>query len=188
MKTFNLIIAGVGGQGIITLISILDEACLVEGYDVKSSELHGLSQRGGSVLTHVRFGEKVYSPLVREGAADLIIGLEAAEGLRWLSFSNKNTKVLINKYFLPYQSGLPSAEIEKKLKEIAKNNLYLVAASGICKEKLEKEVVSGIYLLSLAANKKLVPIKPRSIMTAMKKLIPKKFLDLNIRAFELAKS
>jgi len=75
-KTFNIIISGVGGQGVITLLSLIDEASFIEGYDVKSSELHGLSQRGGSVEAHIRFGKKVYSPLISLGSADLVISLE----------------------------------------------------------------------------------------------------------------
>ena len=81
-KNFNIILTGVGGQGIITLLSVIDEAAFVEGYDIKSSELHGLSQRGGSVEAHIRFGKKVYSPMVSNGKADLIIALEALEALR----------------------------------------------------------------------------------------------------------
>ena len=76
-KDFNIIISGVGGQGIITLTRILTEAALIEKYDIKSSELHGRSQRGGSVESHIRFGRKIYSPLVKRGGSDLIISLEA---------------------------------------------------------------------------------------------------------------
>jgi indolepyruvate ferredoxin oxidoreductase beta subunit len=75
-KTFNLIVNGVGGQGVITLLTLIDEAAMADGYDVRSSELHGLSQRGGSVQTHVRFGKKVNSPLIENGKADLVISLE----------------------------------------------------------------------------------------------------------------
>lgn len=82
IKNFNIILVGVGGQGIITLTRILAQAALIERYDVKTSELHGLSQRGGSVEAHVRFGAKIYSPLVKRAGADLIISLEIQETLR----------------------------------------------------------------------------------------------------------
>ena len=186
-NNFNIIISGVGGQGVITLISLIDQAALIEGYDLKSSELHGLSQRGGSVLTHVRFGKKVYSPLVERGQADLIIGLELLEGLRTLNFANKDAAVLINKYIFPVLGGLPREEIIKKLNETAGKKLYLIEASEICKEKLEKEVVSGIYLLGYACYKKLIPLKEGSFLKAIEKLIPEKYLDLNKKAFQLAK-
>lgn len=187
-KNFNLILAGVGGQGLITLVNLITEAAFIDGYDVKSSELHGLSQRGGSVLTHVTFGKKVYSPLVEAGEAQLIMGLEIMEGLRALNFGNKNTKVVVNKYFVPFQNGLSEDETEKLLKTAVGKNLHLVPASDICKEKLEKEVVSSIYLLGYAVNKKLMPLKSESIKQAIKKVIPERYFDLNIKALELSKA
>ena len=82
MDNFNIIVNGVGGQGVITLLSLIAEAAFVEGYDIKSSELHGLSQRGGSVETHIRFGKKVNSPLIPNGKADLILSLETLEAFQ----------------------------------------------------------------------------------------------------------
>lgn len=187
-KTFNIIIKGVGGQGIITLLSIIDEAAFIDGYDIKSSELHGLSQRGGSVEAHIRFGKKIYSPLVSSGQADLIIGLEILEGLRGFSQANNETKFLINEYSLPFLKSLKKEEISEKLKIIPKNNLYLVPASEICKKEFNNEVVSGIYLLGYAIYKKLIPLKAGSVLKAIEKIIPKKYLKLNIKAFELVKS
>lgn len=185
-KNFNIIISGVGGQGLITLVKIIAEAAFIDGKDVKSSELHGLSQRGGSVLTHIKFGKKIYSPLVEQGQSDLIIGLELLEGLRALSFSNKETDVLINKYSLPILGGLPKEEIIKRLEENVNKKLYLVLASDICKEKLGEEVVSGIYLLGYAVNKNLIPIKKETFLQAIKNIIPEKYQELNIKAFQLA--
>ncbi len=175
-KNFNIIISGVGGQGLITLVQIINEAAFIEGYDVKSSELHGLSQRGGSVLTYIRFGKKIYSPLVENGKANLIIGMEETEGLRVLNFGNKNTGILINRYFAPIPGGLPQEEVVKKLQEFAGKNLYLVKASD----------PANVYLLGYAINKKLMPLKAESILAAIKNVIPEKFLDLNIKALELA--
>lgn len=186
-KNFNIIISGVGGQGLITLVKIIAEAAFLDGKDVKSSELHGLSQRGGSVLTHIRIGKKVYSPLVEAGRADLIIGTELLEGLRAFNFGNKETNVLVNKYSLPIAGGLASEESIKKLEEIFGKKLFLVAASDICKEKLGKEVVSGIYILGYAVEKELIPIKKEAFLEAIKNVIPEKYLELNIKAFELVK-
>lgn len=187
-KIFNIIITGVGGQGLITLVQVINEAAFIEGLDVKSSELHGLSQRGGSVITHIRFGKKVYSPLVKAGGADLIIGLEEIEGLRGQTFFGPETKFLVNKYYAPFLGAMPENEVVQNLSEIAGENLHLVPASEICRKKLQKEVVSAIYLLGYAVNKKLMPLKSELLLQAIKKVISEKYLDLNIKAFELAKA
>jgi indolepyruvate ferredoxin oxidoreductase beta subunit len=184
-NNFNIIVNGVGGQGIITLLSVIVEAALVEGYDVKSSELHGLSQRGGSVETHIRFGKKIYSPLISVGKADLIISLEMLEALRETAKSGKNTKFLINEYVSLFQGSLSKEEIKKQLDNL-KNELYLVPASEICKEKLQNEVVGTIYLLGYAVNKELILLKRESVLQAIKNVIPEKYQELNINAFNLA--
>jgi indolepyruvate ferredoxin oxidoreductase beta subunit len=183
-KTFNVIISGVGGQGVITLLSLIDEAAFIEGYDIKSSELHGLSQRGGSVEVHVRFGKKVHSPLITFGSADLVISLEMLEGLRELMRAGENTKFLINEYCLPFQGSLTKEEIKNHFAGI-KDRLHLVAASDICKEKLQNEVVSTVYLLGYAVDKKLIPIKKESVIKAIESIVPEKYRELNIKAFEL---
>ncbi len=183
-KTFNIIIAGVGGQGIITLLQVMDEAAFVEGFDIKSSELHGLSQRGGSVEAHIRFGKKVYSPMVSNGSADLILALEALEGLRESSKAGKQTKILVNEYFLPFLNSPAKEDIIKQLGE-TKKDFYLVSASKDCKEKLQNEIVCTLYLLGYAVVKKLLPLKKESVLRAIKNVIPEKYLDLNIKAFEL---
>lgn len=184
-KTFNLIINGVGGQGVITLLSLICESALIEGYDVRSSELHGLSQRGGSVETHIKFGKKVYSPLISNGESDLIISLEMLEALRSAIRSGNTTKILINDFVSVFQGGLGKEEIKKHLSEL-KNEQYIVSASDVCKEKLQNEVVSTTYLLGYAINKNLIPIKKESVLSAIEKTIPEKYRELNIKAFNLA--
>ena len=186
MENFNLILTGVGGQGIITLVSILDEACLNQGYDVKSSELHGLSQRGGSVIIHVRFGKKVYSPLVSLGRADLIIGLELVETLKDAYFAGPKTAFLVNEYSMGYPGYPAKPEILDSLSKIAKGRLHIIQASEICKKELDKEVVAGIYLLGYAVKNNLIPLKKESFEKALETVIPSKYLDLNLKAFNLA--
>lgn len=183
-KTFNLIITGVGGQGIITLLQVIDEAAFIEGYDIRSSELHGLSQRGGSVEAHVRFGKKVYSPMVSNGQADLIMALEALEGLRESAKAGKQTKLLINEYFLPFLNSPSKEEIMQQLNS-TKKEVYLVPASEDCVNKLQNEVVCTLYLLGYAVGKKLMPLKKESALKAIKNIIPQKYLDLNVNAFKL---
>jgi indolepyruvate ferredoxin oxidoreductase beta subunit len=185
-KTFNIILTGVGGQGIITLLQVLDEAAFIEGYQVKSSELHGLSQRGGSVEAHVRFGinKEVFSPMVSNGQVDLILSLEILEGLREAIKANKQTKLLVNEYFLPFLNTPSKEEITNQLKSL-KNELHLVPASQICKDKLQSEVVCTIYLLGYASNKGLLPIQKQSLLQAVKNVIPEKYRELNINALNL---
>ena len=188
METFNLILTGVGGQGIITLVSILDEACLIQGYDVKSSELHGLSQRGGSVITHIRFGKKVYSPMVSNSQADLIISTELLETLRDARFASSKTIFLINKHSVGFTGYLPEPEIMGALSKVAKNNLHIVNASEICKKELDKDVLAGVYLLGYAVYKNLIPLRPESVLRAFEIVIPEKYREINIKAFNLAQN
>lgn len=185
-KDFNIIISGVGGQGLITLIRIIAEAALIEDYEVRTSELHGLSQRGGSVETHVRFGKEVYSPLVSLGKADLILGLEMLEALR-SPYANQNTIFLVNKNYVSFPGSPPEKEIIKKIKKFGKR-LHLIPASEICQKELGLEVVSGIYLLSYGVFKKLIPLKPNSILKAIRKVIPVKYLEINEKTFQLGKA
>lgn len=177
-----------GGQGIITLTRLLSEAALIEGFDVKTSELHGLSQRGGSVETHVRIGKEIYSPLVKQAGADLVISLEAQESLRACQYGNsKQTVFLVNdliKPILTVSKSFSSRAVEAELKKFSKK-VILVSASKIAKEKLGNDVLSGIYLLGLAVFKKLIPLKPNSIIQAIEKIIPGKHLEINKKAFEL---
>ncbi len=183
-KNFNLILTGVGGQGLITLLHLIDDAALIEGHDVKSSELHGLSQRGGSVEAHVRFGKKVYSPMVADGEVDLIMGFEVLEAVRRLNKAGKNTKLLVNEYFFPLLDYPPKEELIGQLKD-SKKDLYLVAASNECQEKLQNGIVSTLYLLGYAVANKLIPLKKESVISSIKNNIPQKYLDINIKAFEL---
>ncbi|MDP2909679.1 MAG: indolepyruvate oxidoreductase subunit beta [bacterium] len=187
MKTFNIVIAGVGGQGVITLAQLIAEAAFAEGKDVKTSETHGLSQRGGSIESHIRFGEKVYSPLTAQGEADLILSLEILETLRKLKYASKETVFLINGYSISYPGSPSDEEIGKMMEEI-KNRKFIVPASRICQEKFQKDVLSGVYLLGFAVHNNLIPLKPESVLMAIENLIPKKHLETNKQAFELAKS
>lgn len=185
-KNFKIVIIGVGGQGIITLLSLIVESAFIEGCDVKSSELRGLSQRGGSVDAHIIFGKKVYSPLIPPGRANLIIGLEMLESLRGSVYADKESKFLVNNYISPFLGISKKEEILSGLQKIAKNKLYLAPATEICKDKLQNEVVAALYLLGYAVHKNLMPLKGESVLEAIKKVIPNKYQELNIKAFQLA--
>lgn len=184
---FNIVICGAGGQGLITLLQIIAEAAVNEGYDVRTSELHGLSQRGGSVEVHIRFGKKIYSPIVARGKADLILALEIHESLRVIHFANQKTKFLIDKYAIPIllQKNISENQILSGLRTVSRF-IDLIPAFDICKKELGTGVTAGIYLLTLASFKKLLPLNPQSISKAIQKIIPEKYLELNQKTFKLA--
>jgi indolepyruvate ferredoxin oxidoreductase beta subunit len=188
-EQFNMVIVGTGGQGLITLLQIAAEAALSSGFDIRTSELHGLSQRGGSVEVHIRFGRKIYSPLISRGGADLILGLEIQESLRGAYFASSQTRFLIDKYLVPIPSQKPFSETQilQILKKISRE-VKLLPAFEICQKEFGTGVTAGIYLLSLASFKGLVPLKPNLILQAIKKVIPGKYLDLNLKTFKLAKT
>lgn len=189
IEKFDIVIVGTGGQGLITLIQILAEAAIIEGYDVKTSELHGLAQRGGSVETHARFGKKVFSPLVKQGGADLVLALEAQEALKACYLGSEETKTLflVNDFFVPIPGRvlLKRENILKIIKKFSKK-VILISAGDICEKGIGKSVVAGVFLICLSSLKKIIPLKPTSILKAIGRVIPKKYLDLNKKAFELA--
>ena len=188
INQFSIVIVGTGGQGLITLLQIIAEAALASGFDVKTSELHGLSQRGGSVEVHIRFDKKIYSPLVSQGKADLIIALEMQEALKAAHFAGPKTTFLITRHIvsIPLQKPFSEAQISRILKKITKR-AKVIPAAEICKKELGTIVVAGIYLLSLASFKNLIPLKPALILKTIEKVIPPKYLELNKKTFALAK-
>jgi len=184
-KNFNIVILGVGGQGLMTLLRVLSEAAFANGLDVKTSELHGLSQRGGSVSVYIRFGDKVWSPLAPQGQADLIIALEQQEALNGLYFANKETVFLVNQYETPtLAQSANQAEIEAELRKITEKVNFL-PASELCQKQLANEIVSGVYLLGYALNNGYLPLKKETVIEAIKKTMPEKYQDLNIKALSL---
>ncbi|MCX6764789.1 MAG: indolepyruvate oxidoreductase subunit beta [Candidatus Nealsonbacteria bacterium] len=189
INQFNIVICGVGGQGLITMTKILAIAAQEEGYEAKTSELHGLAQRGGSVETHVRFGKKIYSPLVKAGGADLIIALEAQEAVKASFYASKKTGTvfLINKFLTPIieQELIPLEKISKTLEDFSKKTL-IVPATEVTQKEFNNSVLAGTYLLGKAIYQDLIPLKIPSILKAMQEIVPDKFLEINKKAFELA--
>lgn len=189
-KNFSIIVNGVGGQGLITLLKIISAAATKEGLDVKTSELHGLSQRGGAVEAHLRFGKKVFSPLVSKGGADLIISLETQEALVVSYYASKKTEtvIVVNQYRTPtFTENIPDDKVLSDLKKISKE-VVLVPASDICQKELNNPVVSGIFILGLAAGRSFMPLDFASLENAIKEVVPEKYLELNLKAFNLAKN
>jgi indolepyruvate ferredoxin oxidoreductase beta subunit len=194
MREFNIVLTGVGGQGVLTLGMIIAEAALRQGYDVRTTELHGLAQRGGSIPFHVRFGEKMYTPLVLEGEADVIISLEPLEALRSCYYGSKQHKTIFlidNDPVVPLSVSVlgetyPSIkEIENNLKDFSKKVIVL-NASEIVKKETGSEIAANIYLLGYALAKGLIPLKERFALEAMEQVAPKYF-EANKKVFELGK-
>lgn len=185
----NILITGVGGQGVITLKKVLSYASIKEGRFFRASELHGLSQRGGSVSVHFRFGKKVNSPLIGRAEADLIIGLDLLEAARAVNFASANSMYLVNDYFIPFfqLSTFVKEDFLKITKPIAKN-IFIVEATKICQERLKSSVFEGIFLLGFAFSKKLIPFKERSLMFGIEKSVPVKFIKQNKEAFNLPRT
>jgi indolepyruvate ferredoxin oxidoreductase beta subunit len=192
MKEFNIVLTGVGGQGVLTLGIIIAEAALKQGFDVRTTELHGLAQRGGSIPIHVRFGKKMYTPLVLEGEADVIIALEPLEALRSCYYGSKNhkTKIIIdNDIIVPLSVSVlgetyPSIEeIKSNLKDFSES-VTILNASEIVKKETGSEIAANIYLLGYAIGKKLIPLKEKCILESMQEIAPKYF-EANKKVFEL---
>ena len=183
-----MIIVGVGGQGIMTLTKIIARIFLSLGYDFKTSELHGLSQRNGSIKTEIRAGKKkVFSPLLLDKEADLIIALEAQEAVNAIHLASEKTVFLINDYFVPTLiKDIDKKEVVRRIKKVSKK-VVIVPASKIVSEEIGREAVLGMFLLSLATHKGLLPFSAEELEKAIKNYLPKRYLDLNIKALNLAK-
>jgi indolepyruvate ferredoxin oxidoreductase beta subunit len=189
LEVFNILIAGVGGQGVLLTSKIIAEAALLQGLDVKQSEVHGMAQRGGSVLSQVRLGEKVFSPIVSEGDADLLIGFEPLETARYLHFLREGGVVVYNTRSI----GTIGVSIGKEaypqdIHDIIKTNAYAVHpfdATNVAVEVGEKRAVN---LVLLGAALRFLPLDPSVVDNAITKSVPKKLLELNRKAFQAGKA
>jgi indolepyruvate ferredoxin oxidoreductase beta subunit len=181
----NLVLAGVGGQGILLAAEILGTAAVREGYNVRVSELHGMAQRGGAVVSHIRIGEKALAPTVLEGTADVIVSLEPMEALRNIKFASQKTTVLLNTKRFKI-SGTKYPAIEEILKQIRKftEDIILIEAATLA-EKAGTVITQNVVMIgALAATGKL-PIKVETLKEMLRDLVPAKYLDINIKAFDL---
>ncbi|MGB9609246.1 MAG: indolepyruvate oxidoreductase subunit beta [Patescibacteria group bacterium] len=189
-KTFNLILAGYGGQGVLTIAEILAKAAILEGYDVKQAELHGLAQRGGSLECHLRFGKKVNSPLVRRADADLIISLELLEALRVCYYARKNKTIILTnaKIFSPYPLEPEKIKAEKIISDLKKfvKVLKLVKADELIQKVTKDTAMINTLMLGFALAKKFLPLKKESVFQALVERIRPQFLEDNKKIFEIA--
>lgn len=185
MKTVNVSLVGVGGQGILLTSDILAKTAALAGLDVKKSEVHGMAQRGGSVISQVRFGDKVYSPIISDGTSDLLVSFERLEALRWRHLLAPTSQVLINDMNMTpitVSSGQQAAvtDLSERLKAEYPGALYidaLTVAKTLGNTRAMNMVIAG-------AISRLMPFELTVWEQAMKERIPAKLLDMNIKAFE----
>ena len=180
----NIMIVGVGGQGTLLASRILGGVATELGYDVKVSEVHGMSQRGGSVVTYVKYGEKVNSPIIDKGEADVILAFERLEGLRALSFLKKNGKIIINDSAISPMPVIIGAEKypDGILEELSsKAQVTAVDALKLSIEAGSPKAVNVVLIGVLAKNS---GIEKDVWLKVLKSTVPPKFLELNLNAFE----
>ena len=186
-KKTNIVLTGVGGQGVITAANILGKAAVVAGINVFVSEVHGMAQRGGSVNCCVRLGE-VSGPLVPSGEADVILSTEPVEALRYINFSNKNTTIITDSTpVVPFTVSTGDEEypdIEKVFKELEKyGRLYKFDAVKIAKDS-GSVITKNIVMLGALAAIDVLPFDKKILLNTILDNVPPKFKDMNKKAFE----
>jgi len=186
MDNKSILIVGVGGQGTLLASRIIGNVAVEQGHDVKVSEVHGMSQRGGSVVTYVRYGEKVYSPIIPEGEADIILAFEELEAYRWLPYLKNNGKLIVNTQNIDPMPVIIGAarypeDIVNKLKA-ASNNIIPVDALSIAIKAGNAKTVN-VVLIGLLAR--YTNIKKDSWIDAIGRTVPPKFIEINKTAFNL---
>ena len=188
MSVKNVMIVGVGGQGTLLASKLLGNVLLSQGYDVKVSEVHGMSQRGGSVVTYVKYGEKVYSPIVDEGEADFILSFEAIEGARWLPRLKKGGRIITNEreiYPMPVITGRMAypenaiAKLREKADVVSLDALSLAERAGSAK------AVNTVLLGVLSRD--MPEITGDEWMEAIDAVVKPAFVELNKRAFRMGR-
>lgn len=190
MKEFNIVLAGVGGQGTLLAAEILGTAALKDGLNVRVSEIHGMAQRGGAVTSDVRIGRKVLAPTVLEGQADVLLGFEPLETLRNLKYASKKTLVIMSDERIPPPEltskniDYPSMdEIFEKIQTFTKK-ILIVKTTRLAEEAGSSLTQNIVLIGALAATEKL-PVKTESLIQAIKELVPARHVKTNIKAFDL---
>ena len=188
MNTRSIMIVGVGGQGTLLASKLLGSVLLDQGYDVKLSEVHGMSQRGGSVVTYVRYGDRVYSPIVDQGEADVILSFEILESARWISYLKKGGRLVTNTqktWPMPVITGAaeyPEGIVEK-LSAMA--DVQAVDALKLAEEAGSPKAVNVVLIGVLS---KLMDIPEAAWQKAIDETVPARFLEMNKKAFALGRN
>ena len=185
----NILLVGVGGQGILLASEILSEAFMLAGYDVKKSEIHGMSQRGGSVVSHVRYGREVFSPIVPEGEGDILFGFELMESYRFLGLLRPGAAVVANDLCIAPPSVLMGQDVypqdlAEKIRALFPDFLLVDGQ----KLALEAGNVRAANTVLLGAVSRRLDVEERYWLEAIGRMVPKKALDVNLKAFAVGRS
>ena len=185
MTTKNIMIVGVGGQGTLLASRILGNTVINEGYDVKVSEVHGMSQRGGSVVTYVKYGDKVYSPIIDRGEADIILAFELLEAYRALPYLKKGGKIIVNGQQIdPMPVITGAAEYPENIadKIAEKADIKVIDALSLARDAGNIKAVNVVLIGVMARS---TDIEYEKWIETIKSTVPEKFLDVNLKAFDL---
>ncbi|KKY01748.1 MULTISPECIES: indolepyruvate oxidoreductase subunit beta [Paraclostridium] len=183
--TKSVLLVGVGGQGTILASKLLTIGLMESGYDVRMSEIHGMSQRGGSVSSQVRYGDKVYSPVIEKGGADILVSFEKMEALRWLEYLKDNGKIIVNDYqinSMPILNGKAEYKGNEISEELLRVGAKLINASKSAIELGNPKTMNIILLGSLVKSMNLEHIDWNQIISDN---VKKEFVDINIEAFKV---
>lgn len=185
MENLNIMIVGVGGQGTLLASRVLGNVALKMGYDVKVSEVHGMSQRGGSVVTYVKMGKKVYSPLIEKGEADVILAFEQLEALRWVDFLKEDGRLIVSEQKInPMPVIIGKAKYpESIIDKLQKNYSNTVAVNALQAAK-ESGSIKAVNIVLLGVMAKSTDITKDTWLEAIREVVPEKLLDINMKAFE----
>ncbi len=180
----NILFSGVGGQGILLASELTAAALLQAGYDVKKSEVHGMAQRGGSVTAQLRYGKKVYSPLIDPGAADIQMAFEMMEAVRYLPYLNVNSTVIVNtqKILPPSVATGQAAYPENVLDELVKRNIRVIGVDAftIAREAGEVRTANVALVGALSVH---LDVDAALFESIIEERVPKRFLEENMKAF-----
>jgi indolepyruvate ferredoxin oxidoreductase beta subunit len=186
-ESFDILIVGIGGQGTILASNILGEACLMEGRHVKGAETHGMAQRGGSVESHIRI-DGLFGPLIPPGHADLLISFDILEALRYSHYLKRGGKMVVNRHLvLPtsvFMQNLAVPSQDEIIAALKKHSLCLLDADNIA-EEAGSPLSQNVVMLGAASLS--IPLKPESLLEAVKGLVPKKTVEINAKAFEMGR-
>lgn len=183
----NIVLAGVGGQGLITMGRIIGEALLSKGYNVMVSEVHGLSQRGGSVVIYLKYGkERGISPIIPKGYAEVEIALELIEGLRYSYLLSKNGTMLVNDFILPPPGirDIPTRDELLSTIESLGVRHFLVEASSIA-QNIGNPLLANMVLTGVAGGLRLLPLTLKDLEVGVRRVLKERFQDTNIKAIKL---
>lgn len=183
--SFDVLIVGIGGQGTILASNILGEACIIEGRPVRGAETHGMAQRGGSVESHVRIGGNL-GPLIAPGTADLIIAFDLLEAVRYSHYLSSGGKMIVNRHLVVPTSvfiqGVAAPTVEELERSLAGHAPCLIDADGIASDA-GSPLVQNVVMIGAASR--YIPLAPRSLEESIRRLVPQKTIEINIRAFEM---